>query len=37
MIREGAGQLDRGDVVDEATFFREWDDELEDLARPQRR
>jgi antitoxin ParD1/3/4 len=37
MIQEGAEQLDRGEVVDERTFFREWDDELEDLAKPKRR
>jgi antitoxin ParD1/3/4 len=36
MIQEGAEQLDRGEVVDEKTFFREWDEELEDLASPRR-
>ncbi len=36
MIQEGAEQLDRGEVVDDRTFFREWDKELEDLARPKR-
>lgn len=34
MIQEGAEQLDRGEVVDGETFFREWDEELEDLASP---
>jgi antitoxin ParD1/3/4 len=28
MIREGAEELDRGDVIDHATFFRDWDQEL---------
>jgi antitoxin ParD1/3/4 len=34
MIQEGADQLDRGEVVDGETFFREWDEELEELAGP---
>jgi antitoxin ParD1/3/4 len=34
MIQEGAEQLDRGEVVDGETFFREWDEELEDLTSP---
>ncbi len=34
MIQEGAEQLDRGEVVDGETFFREWDEELQDLASP---
>ena len=34
MISEGADQLDRGEVVDGETFFREWDEELEELAGP---
>jgi antitoxin ParD1/3/4 len=34
MIQEGAEQLDHGEVVDGETFFREWDEELEDLANP---
>lgn len=34
LIQEGADQLDRGEVVDGKTFFREWDEELEDLASP---
>ena len=28
LIREGADQLDRGEVLDGDTFFREWDEEL---------
>ncbi|MFT6082142.1 MAG: antitoxin ParD1/3/4 [Planctomycetota bacterium] len=28
LIREGAKQLDRGEVIDSDTFFQEWDDEL---------
>ena len=31
LVREGADDLDRGDVVDSVTFFREWDQELDDL------
>lgn len=34
MIKEGADQLDRGEVVDAKTFFREWDEEIEAIARP---
>jgi len=34
MIQEGADQLDRGEVVDGETFFREWDEELEEFAGP---
>jgi antitoxin ParD1/3/4 len=34
MIAEGADQLDRGEVVDGETFFREWDEELEELGGP---
>ena len=34
MIQEGAEQLDRDEVVDGETFFREWDEELENLASP---
>lgn len=37
LIREGAAQLDRGQVVDGDTFFREWDEELDALEAPQRR
>lgn len=37
LIREGADQLDRGEVVDEGTFFREWDDELDAIERAQLR
>ena len=31
LIREGAANLERGEVVDGSTFFREWDEELEAL------
>ena len=31
LIQEGADQLDRGDVVDAETFFKEWDEELDAL------
>ena len=31
LIQEGAQQLDRGEVVDGETFFREWDEELDVL------
>ena len=34
MIQEGADQLDRGEVIDGDTFFREWDEELEEHAGP---
>lgn len=34
MIQEGADELGRGEVVDGDTFFREWDEELEELAGP---
>jgi antitoxin ParD1/3/4 len=34
MIQEGADQLDRGEVVDGEIFFREWDEELAELAGP---
>ena len=37
LIKEGADQLDRGEVVDGATFFREWDEELKALEAAQRR
>lgn len=37
LIREGAEQLDRGEVVDIDTFFREWDDELDALEAAGRR
>lgn len=37
LIREGADQLDRGEVVDGETFFREWDEELDALEAAQRR
>ncbi|MEN8150778.1 MAG: type II toxin-antitoxin system ParD family antitoxin [Planctomycetota bacterium] len=29
LIREGSEQLDRGQVIDGETFFREWDEELD--------
>ena len=31
LIQEGAGQLDRGAVIDGETFFREWDEELDEF------
>ena len=31
LIQEGAEQLERGEVVDGETFFREWDEELDRL------
>ncbi len=37
LIRQGADQLDRGEVVDGETFFREWDEELDTLEAAQRR
>ncbi len=37
LIREGSDQLDRGQVVDGETFFREWDEELDALEAAQRR
>ncbi len=37
LIREGAGQLDRGEVVDGETFFREWEEELDALEEAERR
>lgn len=37
LIQEGADQLDRGEVVDGETFFREWDEELDALEAAQRR
>ncbi len=37
LIQEGADQLDRGEVVDGETFFREWDEELEALETSQHR
>lgn len=36
-IREGADPLDRGEVVDHATFFREWDQEIDELEAELRR
>ena len=33
LIQEGADQLDRGEVVDGETFFREWDEELDAAQR----
>jgi antitoxin ParD1/3/4 len=33
LIREGADQLDRGEVVESETFFREWDEEIEAATR----
>ena len=37
LIREGADQLDRGEFVDGATFFREWDEELDEIETARRR
>jgi antitoxin ParD1/3/4 len=37
LIQEGADQLDRGQVIDGDTFFREWDEELDALEARQRR
>ncbi|HVS10632.1 MAG TPA: type II toxin-antitoxin system ParD family antitoxin [Planctomycetota bacterium] len=37
LIRQGAEQLDRGEVVDGETFFREWDLELDELEDSKRR
>jgi len=37
LIREGADLLDRGEVIDGETFFREWDLELNDLEAARRR
>ena len=37
LIQEGADQLDRGEVVDGETFFREWDQELDALEASRRR
>ncbi|MEE8467993.1 MAG: type II toxin-antitoxin system ParD family antitoxin [Planctomycetota bacterium] len=37
LIREGADHLDRGAVVDGETFFREWDEELDELEAARRR
>jgi antitoxin ParD1/3/4 len=37
LIQEGADQLDRGEVVDGETFFREWDQELDVLEAARRR
>lgn len=36
LIRIGAEQLDRGEVVDGDTFFREWDAELDAIEAAQR-
>lgn len=37
LIQEGADQLDRGEVIDGDTFFREWDEELDELEASQHR
>ena len=37
LIQEGADQLDRGEVVEGETFFREWDEELDAHEAAQRR
>ncbi len=36
-VREGADQLDRGDIVEGETFFREWDAELGEIEIRERR
>lgn len=36
LIREGASQLERGEVVDGDTFFHEWDEELDALEAARR-
>jgi antitoxin ParD1/3/4 len=36
LIEEGAAHLDRGEVVDGDTFFREWDEELDAVEAAQR-
>ena len=37
MIAEGAEQLDRDQVIDDKTFFREWDEEIERLVSERRK
>lgn len=37
LIRQGAEQLDRGEVVDDKTFFRDWDEELDRIEAARRR
>jgi len=37
LIQEGAEQLDRGEVIDGETFFREWDEELDEFESGRRR
>lgn len=37
LIREGADQLDRGQVVEGDVFFREWDEELDEIEARERR
>jgi len=37
LIRQGAEQLDRGEVVESEAFFREWDEELDAMEAAQRR
>lgn len=37
LVREGAEQLDRGEVIDGENFFREWDEELDALDDARRR
>lgn len=36
LVQEGSDQLDRGEVVDGATFFREWDEELDAIESARR-
>jgi antitoxin ParD1/3/4 len=35
LVKEGADQLDQGQVIDRKTFFREWDEELDALEAAQ--
>jgi hypothetical protein len=37
LIRQGADLLDRGQVIDGETFFREWDLELDEFEAAERR
>jgi antitoxin ParD1/3/4 len=37
LIEQGADQLDKGEVMDAETFFREWDEELDEIEAAQRR
>lgn len=37
LIQTGSDQLDRGQVIDGDSFFREWDEEIDALEEAQRR